>query len=736
MTAMSGGRSIGILVLAAALGSGGVATAAADVPPRPRIGLVLGGGSARGLAHVGVLRWLEEHRVPVDLVAGTSIGGLVGGAYATGMSAEEIAALVRDLDWDLILRPDVPYSRKSIRRKEDAREYPVKIELGLRGGLPLPGGLSSGHQIGLVLSRIALPYSDVASFDELPTPFRCVATDMGRGETIVLGEGPLEVALRATMAFPGVFDPVRSNGRLLVDGGVLNNVPVDVARSMGADVVIAVKVSAARFTKVSGTLTGLANRSLHLMGEELDAPRLRQADVVLVPELEDVDATNFGKSDPIAVLGYAAAAAQAAALLPYALDEAAWAEHLARREARKRADRRVTSFVEVAGVGEAAASEIAERLRPHLGPPLDPTKLQTDLDAIVGTGRYASALYGVVHRGAALGLSVHVAGKAHGPPFVNFSLDIGNEREDVNLGLGARVTFMDLTGFGSELRLDLAVGQTLGVSTELLQPLGPRGPVRRTGVFVAPRAFYEKRSENLYDGGTLVAVYGRERTGGGADLALLSTSRLQLRAGYEAAHVRNVTRVGDALLPESRGREQLAQARFEYDGFDRAFFPRRGARFESRAAWFLEAPDAERAFGQGVSGLGVAWPLGGNGQAALRLSGGASSRTPPVPYQFTLGGPFQLGAFGTAAFRGPHFLLAQAGYQRSIARLPPLAGDRLYLAALVEAGSAFEHYTDAAFKFSVSAGLAADTLLGPCFLGLSVGNGDVRFSVSVGRLVR
>jgi NTE family protein len=712
------------------------AAVAAPGDSRPRIGLVLGGGAARGLAHVGVLRWLEEHRVPVDLVAGTSMGGLLGGVYATGMSSEEIAALVRDLDWDLILRPDVPYPRKSIRRKEDARDYPVKIELGLRGGLQLPGGLSSGHQIGLVLSRIALPYSDVARFDDMPTPFRCVATDMEKGETVVLAQGPLEVALRATMAFPGVFDPVRADGRLLADGGVLNNLPVDVARSMGADVVVAVQVSAARFTKVSPNLAGLMGRALDLMGEELDAPRLRQADVVLVPDLEGVLATNFGKSDAIAERGYAAAAAQEAALLPYALDEGAWAEHRARREARRRAAVRTPSFVEVGGVGEAAAAEIAERLRPHVGRPVDPAKLGSDLDAIVGTGRYASALYGVVRRGDALGLAVHVAGKAHGPPFVGFSLDINNEREDVTLGVGSRITFMDLTGIGSELRLDLAVGSTLGVSAELLQPLGPQGPVRRRGAFVTPRAFYEQRSENLYDGDALVAVYGRERAGGGADLALLGTSRLQFRAGYEAAHVRNVARVGDPLLPESRGWEQLAQARLEYDGHDRAFFPRGGARFESRAAWYLEAPGAARDFGQAAARLGIAWPMGGQGQAALRLSGGASSGDPPVPYQFTLGGPFQLGAFGTAAFRGPHFLLGQLGYQRSLARLPALVGDRLYLAALVEAGSAFDRIADAALKVSVSAGLAADTLLGPCFVGVSAGNGDVRFTVSVGRLVR
>ena len=192
-----------------------------DAPTRKRVGLALGGGSARGIAHVGILEWLEEHRIPVDYIAGTSMGGLIGGSHATGMTAPEIRELLRNADWDLIFSGETPYSLKEFRRKQDGRQYQVKLELGLRHGLSLPISLDSGHFVGLMLSSIALPYSSLPSFDELPVPFRCMATDLAEGELVTLDHGSLGLAMRATMAIPGVFAPVDWQGRLLVDGGLL-----------------------------------------------------------------------------------------------------------------------------------------------------------------------------------------------------------------------------------------------------------------------------------------------------------------------------------------------------------------------------------------------------------------------------------------------------------------------------------------------------------------------------------
>src|SRR5690242_3331718 len=207
---------------------------------RPRIAVVFEGGGALGLAHVGILRWFEQHHIPIDAVAGTSMGALVGGLYASGMSADEVEKFIASINWGKTLRNETPYGDRSFRRKEDQRDYPNDLEFGLKSGIAFPSGFNSGHQVGLILDRVAIPYSDLKSFDDLPTPFRCVATDLVSGKSQVFAGGSLAEALRSTMSLPAIFSPVRSHDQVYVDGGLLDNLPVDVARRMNPDIVIAV----------------------------------------------------------------------------------------------------------------------------------------------------------------------------------------------------------------------------------------------------------------------------------------------------------------------------------------------------------------------------------------------------------------------------------------------------------------------------------------------------------------
>ena len=225
----------------------GTVVSAGAQQERRTLGLALGGGSARGFAHVGILRWLEEHHVPVNAIAGTSMGGLVGGAYATGMSASELQQLINQTDWDEVFGV-TSYRNKSMRRKQDARDYPSRIEYHLRRGIAIPSALNNGVEVELLFSRVAAVYGGLASFDSLPTPFRCVALDLRTGLPVVLESGSLPVAMRATMSLPAVFPPVDLDGQLLVDGGVMDNVPADVVRKMGVDWVAAVNVSSGKDT--------------------------------------------------------------------------------------------------------------------------------------------------------------------------------------------------------------------------------------------------------------------------------------------------------------------------------------------------------------------------------------------------------------------------------------------------------------------------------------------------------
>ena len=205
---------------------------------RPKLGLVLEGGGALGLAHIGVLQWMEEHRIPVSYVAGTSMGGLVGGIYATGRSPAEVKEITNGINWDDVLRGQTPFQDLSFRRKQDEHEVPNSLEFGLTKGLQFPGGFNSGQQVSLILDKVALPYSELTSFNDLPIPFACVATDLVSGKPHVFRSGPVALALRSTMSLPGIFTPVRTGDHIYADGGLLNNIPIDVAKEMGADITI------------------------------------------------------------------------------------------------------------------------------------------------------------------------------------------------------------------------------------------------------------------------------------------------------------------------------------------------------------------------------------------------------------------------------------------------------------------------------------------------------------------
>jgi NTE family protein len=704
--------------------------ASADTPRRPRVALALGGGSAKGIAHVGVLKWLEEHHIPVDFVAGTSMGGLIGGTYAVGMSPAEIEELLAGVDWDLIFRPDAPYRLKGYRRKEDALHFPVDLELGLKHGFSLPSGLNSGHHIGVLLSSIALPYSTVTDFDDLPVPFRCAAVDMKTAEVVALGDGSLGTALRATMAIPAYFDPVHLEGRVLSDGGVLNNVPVDVARDMGGDMVIAVKVGRLP-DEVSETILGLANQAISVMMEDLTAPRLDEADLVILPDLGDLTGADYRSSSELVQAGYDAVAHHADALLELSVGEEEWQDHLAERRARMRPRPKEIAFTRVTGIPDRGARRLTRALDRRLGGALDEDVLARQLSRLIGTGRYAAAAYGLVEDGDRRGLQVSVLEKGHAPPFVNFAADITNEGEDISFNFAARATFVDVTTYGSELRIDGSVGRTLGIGAGLFQPLGSRG------LFASLQGGHTRVNENLYEDDQLVGVFREERSPVGVDLGWLFDAG-ELRLGYETAHLRVEPRVGLPEATATSGQERLLRTRMVADTRDASYFPRGGVRADATFGWFFEAVDAKKQFGRLNAALGVPFrgPGWDRGQVRIEVDTLVGPEAPRF-YAPSLGGPFRLSAFGIAEFRGRHAVLGHALYLRSLARLPDTVGDRLYLLGMLEVGSAFEEWNDAQAEVSGTAGVALDSFLGPGVIGVSFGTGGAfRFFFTLGRLIR
>lgn len=473
-----------LLIISASFAAGASAdpVSMARMQERPRIGVAFGGGSARGLAHVGVVRWFEEHHIPIDLIAGTSMGGLVGGGVAAGMSAGELSSMLAQVNWDEMFGFS-PFRYKNIRRKDDARDYPAGIEFGLRRGIKLPLALNNGQQVDFLLTRIAGPYESIASFDELPTPFRAITVDLVTARQIVLAGGSLASALRATMSLPGIFPPVERDGQVLVDGGAMNNVPADVVRSMGADVVIAVNVGFMGDTRdVERSTLAMMSQTVDVMMQASTRTALTSADIVINPPLDEFGSLDWRRSAELEEAGYRAAEALKERLLPLAVDKDEWAAHLERRQARRKVVWPSPQFVTVVGATPSDKARIETVLAPLVGAPaLDVAALETRLESFAGLDRYETIGWRLEEVEGRTGLRIEARPKTYAPPFLMLGLTLQNTTSDTfDFRLAARYLAFDLVGSGSELRVDGAMGARASFGGELYRPIA-RTPLFVTG---------------------------------------------------------------------------------------------------------------------------------------------------------------------------------------------------------------------------------------------------------------
>jgi NTE family protein len=713
-------------------------------PARTRIGLALGGGGARGFAHIGVLLWLDEHRVPVDVVGGTSMGGLVGGGFATGMTPVEIQELVQGVDWAAVLSPDTPFVFKTFRRKEDTRAFPSALRFGLRGGLRLPSGLSAAEQADLLLDRIAAPFGSHANFNALPTPFRCVAADLRNAEVVVFDSGWLARALRATVAIPGVFAPVLHEGKVLVDGGVLNNVPADVVRQTGlADRVIAVDVGVDRSTKKRyDSIFGVLDETLDVMMRSGTRRALEAADLVLAPNLEGIGGADFSRSAELIVRGYAEAEAHAADLLPYALSPEAYAGWASARQARRPAPPIVPAVVRIEGVVPGEAGRIAGHLRQHVGRPLDADALDRDLLQLTGSGRYESANYRIDETGGRSDLVMALKRPEHGPPFLALALDLQNtQSSSVSATVRGRMLLFDVAGRNSEARVDVALGNTLAAAAEVYRPIG------RTGLFVEPRAFVSRRDTPTFEDEAYVAEYREYHAGASFDAGFTSAFRFETRFGYAVDHVRMDARIGESGLPSVNGPQHYVSAQLAFDGQTGPTIPERGLYLKADLRRFFQIPDVITPAGEreadpdtllsGRMRFSLFRPVGQRGRVFVGGSGGSSFGDTTVVNAFALGGPFELGAYYPGELRGSNAVVANVGYFHELARLAEGTIGRLWLGSWIDEGSVFEQASSARFHTNVTGGFVLESPIGPVFAGASVGlDGRYRIYFSLGPFLK
>ncbi|HWX55195.1 MAG TPA: patatin-like phospholipase family protein [Verrucomicrobiae bacterium] len=703
---------------------------------RPRIGLALEGGSAFGLAHIGVLQALEKQHIPIDCIAGTSMGGLIGGFYATGMTPEKLKDLVesKDTDWDQIVGGATPYPALSFRRKEDRRALPNSIVLGLQDGLSLPAGLNAGEPISLLIDKQTLAYDGLASFDDLPIPFRCVATDIITGQEEDFHDGALSKALRATMSIPGLFTPVNAGEKLYVDGGVVNNLPSDVVRAMGADIVIAVHLETApvRAKDVKSLLEVLGQTARSVISQNEKRGRAG-ANVTIWVDLSQFNALEFQAHAAIIAQGLVAAEAKEPELHQYAIaDNAQWEEYLRQRKGRAASAPGTPRFVAVAGTGPEATAVLEHALQPLAGKPIDSKKLEKRLTRLTGTGNYDVVDYGISHQGGRDGLLITVHETTYAPPMIQpaFQVD-GGESSNVNFTLGARLTFVDIAGYRSEWRTDFQFGNTYGVQSEFYRPFSSSSKW-----FVAPHANASDTTLHLFAKNDPVADYRVYRDNIGADVGYEFGNSAEVRAGYELGFLSNTLRLGTPQLASVEGRVGAARLHFLADRTDGAVVPRNGYSAEATFRWFDTSPGASEPFPTLDARVSYYHPLTAPASVFFSGEGGSTLgfNNTGLPQSF-LGGPFRLSAYGQNELRGNQYYLGRAGYRHDLWTLPPFVGKKVYAVASWEVGKMYGVPTASRFPNDVTSGLFAETALGPLFLGYSVGDsGHQKWFFFLGRV--
>jgi NTE family protein len=641
--------------------------------------------------------------------------------------------LIQRLDWNEILSDRTPYEDLSFLRKQDQRAYPNSLVLGLRKGLYLPAGLNAGHQIGLLIDRETLPYFGLVSFDALPVPFRCVATDLVSGKQFVFKDGSLAEALRATMSIPGAFTPVHDGQRVYVDGGLVNNLPTDVVRQMGADIVIAVHLETQPIeAKNIQSLLSVLEQSVRAVISESEVRGLANADAVVSVPLGQFLMRDFTKNAPIMQAGYEAAKLKSKLLAGFALDDASWNEYVRERDIRKRPATVVPQFIQVQGSGAPAQEDIRRYLKDFIGKPLNADQLDPALTQLTGSGRYDTLNYRIVNREGKQGLLIIVKEKDFAPPTLQPAFEVdGSEAGDIEFTLGTRLTLTDVAGFRSEWRTDFLFGNTYGVSSELYRPFRAESKW-----FVAPHASASDATFQIYAKNDPLADYRFYRLNIGTDLGYGFSRFSEVRVGYEVGHLSTKLRLGAPEIPAVDGRTGAARLRYVMDHTDDPVIPRRGFRWESNFHWFDSNPGATSAFP--VLGARVEFfqPVSRAASFFLSSEGGSTfgSRNTGVP-QFFLGGASRLSAYGVNELFGNQYYLFRGGYLHEIVSLPPFVGKRVYAVGSYEAGKMYGAVNQSKFPNDFAAGVLAETTLGPFFVGGSVGDsGHYKWFFQLGRV--
>ncbi len=716
-----------------------IAQAAAPEAPqqRQKIGLALGGGGARGLAHIGVLKVLEELRVPIDYIAGTSSGAIVGGMYAAGLSPAQIETHIAGIDWDDMLSDRLARRDLSYRRKQNDSNYLFPMEIGMRGLLPIfPRGLIAGQKIGFFLRSATLRAASVADFDRLAIPFRAIATNIETGAAVVLDSGDLAEAMQASMAIPGFFSPLEIGGRLLVDGGMSANVPVDVVRAMGADIIIAVNISAPLLKrKQLESMVDISDQALSLLSLKTNQQQLVQLhgdDILITPDLADVGAMQFERSSEAVTAGTMAAQAQELLLRNFSAAPKEYTKYLRRQRTKLTALTRV-DFINIDKPERVSAAIITRRLATTAGAPLDIDILRGDLTRIYDLGDFERVDFRVLQTEAGEGLQIDAREKSWGPDYLRFGLNFTDDFEgDSRFNLLVNYTRTWVNPLGGEWKNEFSIGSTRKVFTEFYQPLDPFGVW-----FVAPRAQFHQDTRDVYSGDDRVAQYATKTTGIGFDTGLQLGKHGEVRFGLLRDWVRAAPRVGATGLPQYDIRQGAYSASVAYDRIDDVNFPRHGTLIRSRLFMARKELGADTTYDKLDLNWLTAFTYNTHTMYASVELGTNLNNQLPFYDLFTLGGFQHLSGYHNGQLSGRYLAYGRLVYYERVGQLPKAAGGGVYFGASLEAGNVWDD-RDAVelndLRKSAALFVSAETSMGPLYFayGLSDG-GNYMFYLFLGR---
>ncbi|EOK5605974.1 patatin-like phospholipase family protein [Vibrio parahaemolyticus] len=473
-----------------------------DTPTRPKVAVVLAGGGAKGAAHIGVLKALEEMHIPVDIITGTSMGAYVGGLYATGMSADEIESFIYSVDWNSGYRDRVDRSQRRVRDKEYEDRYQITTDLGLRfGEVRAPTGVVQGQNMLRVLRETTGNLGRFDSFDELAIPYRSVATDILELDEVVIGNGYLVDAMMASMSVPGALPPYKLNGHMLVDGGVVNNMPVDVARAMGADVVIAVDISTDYKTEddFTGLFTVADQLSNYLVrrSTQQQVETLQEHDVYIRPNVGQMETVEFDKMPWAFQSGYDITKEMESKLAGLRLSNAEYQKYIDhKQEVRKKlvyGDDRVVDEIVIVNNTHYSDVLLTNRLELETGRKIETAEIEKAVENLYALDRFELITYHFEEVDGSNLLVFDVNEKSWGPNYLNFRFFLEDDFDtDSQYGIGMSTNFTNLNSHGAEMALNVEMGTDKLIEVELYSPV-----LSSQEFFVAGKVAYSSEGRNL-----------------------------------------------------------------------------------------------------------------------------------------------------------------------------------------------------------------------------------------------